>query len=56
MGREYFEGLGIYGGIILKWILNKYNVKCRLDSCSSGYEQEMSSCEYSNERLGSRRG
>jgi hypothetical protein len=56
MGREYFEGLGIYGGIILKWNLNKYNVMQRLDSCGSVYEQKVSPCEYKNEPFHSRRG
>jgi hypothetical protein len=35
-GKDHSEGLGVYGRIILEWILGKWLGWCGLDSVGSG--------------------
>jgi hypothetical protein len=50
------EDLGVYGEIILEWILRKYGGRCGLDAYGSEQGPAAGSCEYGNESSGSIKG
>jgi hypothetical protein len=48
-GTYYSEKLGVVGKIMLEFILEKQDGKCRLDSSGSVYGPVADSCEHGNE-------
>jgi hypothetical protein len=56
-GRDRLEDVGVYGKIILEWILGKWGGgRCGLDSSGSGYVAVAGCCEHGNKPSGSIKG
>jgi hypothetical protein len=52
-GRNHFKDSRVDGRIILKWILEKFNRRHRLNGSDSGQGQVVGSCDYGDKPLGS---
>jgi hypothetical protein len=55
-GRDHSKDEDVDERIILRWIFWKYGFGYGLDSCGSGWEPVMGSCEHCNEPSGSIKG